>query len=725
MFSVSLWLFLTRDTGLPPVQWPSVKVKSPVVISESFWHRLALAVLVLQPLIFYRRHLFWLTAHIPFDIKGYHLPLTTFIARAARQGVWPFWDPLVYGGVPIHADITAQLFYPLTWIAIGLDSMTGGNSLFYWLQALTPFHMIIGGIGAYFLFRKFRCPALVALFGGTVFQIGPFFVSQAQHLGSICTAAWLPWILLSLLHLAEGYSGRWLGGLALFIAMGFLSGFPATMLVVLGLSGIFCVALVLASLANIGIVPRFISGCILGAGISAIQLIPSMHLSARSVASLRYQWVGNGGGMHWESLASFVWPNFYYIFAPWDPRYTFKYDFTYMFTFCGHLSLALIAAAPFFWRKSRLLAISMVLWILSAIWMLGESTPVYPLILKLMPRVVQGAAYAETALLGFSLFAAATATLVLARLQPRMPWIILVVLVAANSWNLIRIGANKAFNAFPGAYQPAISDWADAGLPMPDSLRQMMTATTPPLRTDFLSATAESRSAADLFEMPSASGDNAFLVLSYYELRQTFSDEPPWTRKLRFRDLDNPWIQALNVGYVIEEGSERRPLNGNSYELLPFRKVHIYKVRDPLPRYYLQNRIRSVSNSQEALTVIRNPAFNPLEETLVEGLPAEWRPDSAASGSVKVVRYENNRVELDVRTSGRALLASSDIFYPGWTATVNGRPVDIFPTNVAFRGIPLEPGENHIVLNYFPEDLISSLIVSIFALVTTVLLMRR
>ncbi len=114
-----------------------------------------------------------------------------------------------------------------------------------------------------------------------------------------------------------------------------------------------------------------------------------------------------------------------------------------MFTFCGHITLVLMAVAPLLWRKSRLLALSMVLWIVSAIWMLGQSTPIYPPIFKLLPHFVQSSVYAECALLGFSMFAATTATLVLAQLQSRMPRIVLVVFVAANSWNLIRIGANR------------------------------------------------------------------------------------------------------------------------------------------------------------------------------------------------------------------------------------------------------------------------------------------
>jgi hypothetical protein len=51
--------------------------------------------------------------------------------------VAPLWDPYSYGGMPIHADIQAQVFYPLTWLAI-LVSHYSQTSLFYWVQWLVP-----------------------------------------------------------------------------------------------------------------------------------------------------------------------------------------------------------------------------------------------------------------------------------------------------------------------------------------------------------------------------------------------------------------------------------------------------------------------------------------------------------------------------------------------------------------------------------------------------------
>jgi hypothetical protein len=102
-----------------------------------------------------------------------------------------------------------------------------------------------------------------------------------------------------------------------------------------------------------------------------------------------------------------------------------------------------------------------------------------------------------------------------------------------------------------------------------------------------------------------------------------------------------------------------------------------------------------VNNEAAALAAVHNPNFNPLNQTVVEGVSPQV-PPSSEQPPVHVVDYGNNRVELEVNSPSPNLLVTSETLYPGWTATVNGRPV-------AFRGIPLSAGENHIVMTYFPR----------------------
>lgn len=683
---------------------------------------LPFALLIVQPLIFFRRHLFLKTVHIPYDIQMFHLPLAWFIARSARLHSLPLWDPFSYCGVPIHADIQAQLFYPFTWLAILIANFSGGQKLFYWLEWMNPLHMMLGGFFAFFLFKKLRCSNWVAFFGATVYQIGPFFVSQAQHLGSISSAAWFPLTILSIVELAEKFTRRWLAILAVSIAMSFLCGFPATTLVVLILSGFLCIALAITKQANWRLLVSYAGGCALGVGIAAAQLAPTMRLSRWSLASIRYQWKGNGGGLPFEALASFFWPNYYHIFSPFDPsRYKLPYNFTGLYTHCGFLAVLLILASPFFFRKSKMLAVSSALLGISIVWMLGQNTPIYPPIFHLLPHFLQGSLYAECANLGFAMFAAIVATLVFSRIAGKLPKVLLVVLIAGNSWNLIQMGANRTFNTADGSWKVATQGWVDGGYPVYKSVQEWTRVTNPPLRTDFLDHDElELRSRAEIDQIPTAGGDNPFMPLRYYHLRLLFSGDVFWSRLQLLHSLKTPWIRALNVGYVFENGSAgKRPIpSGSDIETLPFKWLRGYKIADPMPRFYLARHVRAVKDEAEALAVVKQPGFDPANETIVEGLNSQR--ENIAGGDVRVVSYEDNHVELAVNTQGRGFLVTSETFYPGWKATVNGRPTPILATNVAFRGIPLEAGENRIVMSYFPVLLAVGLIVSLFACAGTV-----
>ncbi len=78
-------------------------------------------------------------------------------------------------------------------------------------------------------------------------------------------------------------------------------------------------------------------------------------------------------------------------------------------------------------------------------------------------------------------------------------------------------------------------------------------------------------------------------------------------------------------------------------------------------------------------------------------------PQADSSGDrCEIVRYEPDRVELDVETADRGLLILADVLFPGWTAAVDGRPESIIRTNRMMRGVPLPPGKHRVVFDYDP-----------------------
>ena len=191
-----------------------------------------LLALLAEVLAFFRHILFYGHYAIPWDFRYYHLSLAWFVARSFERGELPLWDPYTYCGMPIYANLTMQLFYPPALIAILLSNWTGGGHLLYFLELQLVAHVFLSGALTYWLLRRLEAGRAAALAGATVYQLGAYMASQAEHLGAIDAAAWLPLAWLAVIALAERFQWRWLGALAFALAMSILAGFPAATAVV-------------------------------------------------------------------------------------------------------------------------------------------------------------------------------------------------------------------------------------------------------------------------------------------------------------------------------------------------------------------------------------------------------------------------------------------------------------------------------------------------------------
>src|SRR5712692_8060117 len=187
-----------------------------------------MGILLIEVLAFFRKILFQPGEFaIPWDLRYYHMPLAEFMAKSFRQGHLPLWDPYTYCGWPVYAELTTQLFYPPTVIAVLISNLAGGHHLLYVLELQLVAHVFLGGILAYLLARRLGAGPAAALIGASLYQLGPFFASQTQHIGAIDAAAWLPLSWLAVIALAERFDWRWVAALAISLAMSILCGFPA------------------------------------------------------------------------------------------------------------------------------------------------------------------------------------------------------------------------------------------------------------------------------------------------------------------------------------------------------------------------------------------------------------------------------------------------------------------------------------------------------------------
>jgi hypothetical protein len=112
----------------------------------------------------------------------------------------------------------------------------------------------------------------------------------------------------------------------------------------------------------------------------------------------------------------------------------------------------------------------------------------------------------------------------------------------------------------------------------------------------------------------------------------------------------------------------------------------------------------TVMGREDILAFMQSPQFDPRTSVVLEQgeeTVALTRTTGAWKAPVcTVVHYESDRVILRASTDKAGYLVLSEIDYPGWRATVDGKEVPVRRGNFLFRVIPLEAGEQEVELRF-------------------------
>ena len=104
--------------------------------------------------------------------------------------------------------------------------------------------------------------------------------------------------------------------------------------------------------------------------------------------------------------------------------------------------------------------------------------------------------------------------------------------------------------------------------------------------------------------------------------------------------------------------------------------------------------------------------------------------EGSVAASVELTSYEANRLTYKVRSQKGGVVVLSEIFYPGWTCTIDGQPTEIARANYVLRAIKVPAGEHEVVMTFDPQtvhvtEAIAYASLAILALLLVVLLVVR
>ena len=72
---------------------------------------------------------------------------------------------------------------------------------------------------------------------------------------------------------------------------------------------------------------------------------------------------------------------------------------------------------------------------------------------------------------------------------------------------------------------------------------------------------------------------------------------------------------------------------------------------------------------------------------------------------VRITAYEPNKLTYEVNSGKGGVIVFSEIYYPGWTATVDGVEQELGRVDYVLRALQVKPGRHEVVLSFFPKTI--------------------
>jgi hypothetical protein len=135
--------------------------------------------------------------------------------------------------------------------------------------------------------------------------------------------------------------------------------------------------------------------------------------------------------------------------------------------------------------------------------------------------------------------------------------------------------------------------------------------------------------------------------------------------------------------------------------------AYIYENPDALPRV-LFVKDWMLADFDDLIAHGTWPQFDPANTVLLDEAPTRDEPapglasEPAAITDVRIMKYENTRVEIEVDAAEPGLVVLHDVWHPWWAAELNGQEVQIYRANVLFRAVQVPAGHHTLTFEFRP-----------------------
>ncbi|MBI2953542.1 MAG: YfhO family protein [Chloroflexi bacterium] len=790
---------------------------------------LAVALFVPLTVVFFWKFLFLGNIWMPKgggDLNSYYYPVYRFAAASIQQGTNPLWNGYLYSGSPFAADIEASLFYPpllfTYFVAVPFTYVT--------VESLLVLHYFIAAAGTYLYARTLGLGRVPAFTAGTIFAFGGFMVARLGHPNILYATVWFPLTLLFFHRALGGYaSGRASASKRLpfgssdctpagspsqpslqekegerrtkstsrnvlrnvvaagtFFGVSILGGHPQMPLYFAFFLSLYWVwAVVIGGQVKpdlkvtFGQRLRLWAGALryavlvplVGFGIAAVQLLPTLELAGLSVrANIPYQKAAEYA-LEPLGLITMVVPHFFgNSFANY---WGLTWSLTEIYAYVGIATL-LLAGVSLLARRHRskwvtFYALAAVFFLLVA---LGEESILHGWMYAFLPTFNKVRSAGRNLVfvdLSLALLAAyGLESLIRTNAGPRLrlievlsrrlPILSLAALAVITPFFGLALIANR--NSDPGIFQRTLVAvtsyaWSAAFLAMAVvvirlAIRSTQWRKAAPIlllaiifgdlivsnsnlnptdqdvtrafdRSDIVNFLLEQRSPERIdtdTDISDVWQPNMPLIYGFYDVAGL--DKPLYYAAYRkfWKNLGSRSTRAydlLGVRYVIARKGAK--LDPTKFKLVKQSSgpLDVYVNQTKLPQAMVVPRAE-IASPDEALDRLKSSAFEPTKVVLLHSTKKMFtEPGSKPiSGEVKSISFRTpNEVLVSATSPESSFLVLNSVMYPGWKAYVDGKESDVLWANYIFRAVELPSGTHEIRFVFDPWTFKAGLAISV------------
>src|SRR5262249_3395131 len=125
---------------------------------------------------------------------------------------------------------------------------------------------------------------------------------------------------------------------------------------------------------------------------------------------------------------------------------------------------------------------------------------------------------------------------------------------------------------------------------------------------------------------------------------------------------------------------------------------------------------------------LNKPDFDVKRTAVIETGQSQEISHSVTNANVNIIADKKNQVMIETDNEQEGLLILSDNYYPGWSATIDGNPVEILRANHTMRAVGVPAGAHVVSFRFAPKIFRASITISVvssFIVFLALIFLRR